>query len=71
MLNMQPELTEAMKIEAMEINHCHANLWKKALQTFRNISASNRKTLDDVLLVFGRKFVKPEPQALLNIIDAN
>ena len=36
---------------------------KKALQTFRNISALNKKTLDDVLIVFRRKYVKPESQA--------
>ena len=58
MLKMQPELTEAMKI-----NHFHAHLRKEALQTFRNISASNKKTLDDVLIVFRRKYVKPESQA--------
>ena len=58
MLKMQPEMTEAMKI-----NHFHAHLRKEALQTFRNISASNKKTLDDVLIVFLRKYVKPEAQA--------
>ena len=58
MLKMQPEMTEAMKI-----NHFHAHLQKEALQTFRNISAVNKKTLDDVLIVFRRKYVKPESQA--------
>ena len=58
MLKMQPEMTEAIKI-----NHFHAHLRKGALQTFRNISAVNRKTLDDVLIVFRRKYVKPESQA--------
>ena len=58
MLKMQPEMTEAMKI-----NHFHAHLRKEALQTCRNISASNKKTLDDVLIVFRRKYVKPESQA--------
>ena len=58
MLKMQPEMTEAMKI-----NHFHAHLQKEALQTFRNKSASNKKTLDDVLIVFRRKYVKPESQA--------
>ena len=52
MLKMQPEMTEAMKI-----SH------KEALQTFRNISASNKKTLDEVLNVFRGKYVKPESQA--------
>ena len=58
MLKMQTEMTEAMKI-----NRFQANLRKEALQTFRNISASNKKTLDDVLIVFRRKYVKPESQA--------
>ena len=58
MLKMQPEMTEAMKI-----NHFHDHLRKDALQTFRKISASNKKTLDDVLIVFRRKYVKPESQA--------
>ena len=47
MLKMQPEMTEAMKIK-----HFQAHLRKEALQTFRNISASNKRTLDDVLIVF-------------------
>ena len=58
MLKMQAQMTEATKI-----NHFHAHLRKKALQTFINISALNRKTLDDVLIVFRRKHVKPEQQA--------
>ena len=58
MLEMQPEMTEARKI-----NHFHAHLRKEALQTFRNITALNTKTLDDFLIVFRRKYVKPESQA--------
>ena len=58
MLKMQPEMTEAMKI-----NHFHAHLQKETLQTFRNISAINKKTLDDVLIVFRRNYVKPKSQA--------
>ena len=58
MLKMQPEMTEAMKI-----NLFHAHLQKEVFQTFRNKSASNKKTLDDVLIVFRRKYVKPESQA--------
>ena len=58
MLKTQPEMTEVMKI-----NHFHAHLRQEALQTFRNMSASNKKTLDDVLIVFRRKYVKPESQA--------
>ena len=56
-LKMQPDMTEAMKS-----NHFHAHLRKEALQTFRNKSALNKKTLDDVLLVFRWKYVKPESQ---------
>ena len=59
MLKMQPEMTEAMKIN---IFHAHLH-YKQALQTFRNKSASNKKTPDDVLIVFRRKYVKPESQA--------
>ena len=58
MLKMQPEMTEAMKV-----NHFHAHLRKQALQTFRNINAPNKKTVDDVLIVFRRKDDKPESQA--------
>ena len=58
MLKMQPEMTETMKIK-----HYHAHFLKEALQTFRNISASNKKTLDDELFVFRRKYVKQESQA--------
>ena len=58
MLKMQPKMTEAMKI-----NHFHAHLQKEAVQTFKKINASNKKTLDDVQIVFRRKYVKPEPQA--------
>ena len=58
MLKMQPEMTEAMKIK-----HFHAHQRKEAPQTFRNISALNKKTLDDVLIVFRRKYVKAESQA--------
>ena len=61
MLKMQPEMTEAMKI-----NHFHTHLQKEALQTFRNISALIKKTLDDVLIAFRRKNVKPESQATAN-----
>ena len=66
MLKMQPEMTETMKI-----NHFHAHLRKEALQTFRNISASNKRTLDDELLVFRRKYVKAESQLQLNTNGAN
>ena len=38
-------------------------LRKNALQTFRNISTANRQTIEDVLVIFRRKYVKPESQA--------
>ena len=57
-LEMQGKL-----IEAMKINHFHAHLRKEAPQAFRNVSACNKKTLNDVLIVFRRKYVKPESQA--------
>ena len=50
-------------IEAMKNNHFDAYLRNKAVQTFRNINASNIKTLDEVLIVSRRKHVKPESQA--------
>ena len=58
MLRKQPETTEAMII-----NDFHRDLRKEALQTFGNISSFNKKTLDDVLFLFQRKYVKPESQA--------
>ena len=58
MIKMQPAMTEQMKI-----NHFHSLLRKGALQTFRNINSINRQTLEDVLIIFRRKYVKPESQA--------
>ena len=55
MMKMQPEMTEQMKI-----NHFHSRLRKNALQTFRNISATKKQTLEDVLVIFRRKYVKSE-----------
>ena len=58
MIKIQPDMTETMKI-----NHFHSLLRKNALQTFRNINTDNRQTLEDILAVFRRKYVKPESQA--------
>ena len=58
MIKVQPEMTEQMKI-----NQFHSLLRKNALQTFRNISSANRQTLEDVLVIFRHKYVKPESQA--------
>ena len=58
MIKMQPALTEQIKI-----NHFHSLLRKRALQTFRNINSINRQTLEDVLVIFRRKYVKLESRA--------
>ena len=58
MIKMQPEMTEQMKI-----NHFHSLLRKNALQTFSKVNSTNRQTLEDVLVIFRRKYVKPESQA--------
>ena len=50
MHKMQPGLTEARKM-----NHFYANLRKEALKTIRNINATNRRTVEDVLIMFRRK----------------
>ena len=47
MLTLQPEMTEAMKI-----NHFLAYLRKEALKMFRKINTSNKKALDDLLIGF-------------------
>ena len=57
MLKLQPEMTEALKIK-----HFHACLRKEAIPLFRNICTSNKITLDDVLIVFRRKYVNSESQ---------
>ena len=58
MIKMLPVMTEQMKI-----NHFYSLLRKGALQTFRNINTINRQTLENVLVIFRRKYVKPESQA--------
>ena len=58
MIKMQPDMTETIKI-----NHFHSLLQKNALQTFRNINTANSQTLEEILAVFRRKYVKPESQA--------
>ena len=57
-LRMQPNLTEDMKI-----NHFHAYLRGLALKTFKNIQRTPNTTLEDILKVFRRKYVKPESSA--------
>ena len=58
MVKLQPEMAESM-----DINHFHSLVRKNALQTVRNINSAYRQTLEDVLAVFRRKYVKPESQA--------
>ena len=55
---MQPVMTEQVKN-----NHFQSLLRKGALQTFRYTNTINRVTLEDVLVIFRRKYVKPESQA--------
>ena len=57
-LKMQPHLTEDMKI-----NHFHAHLRGLALKTFKNIQRTSTTTLEDILVVFRRKYVKPKSSA--------
>ena len=57
-IKMQPEMSEQMKT-----NHFHKLLRKNALQTFRNIRTAKRQTLEDVLVIFRRKYVKSKSQA--------
>ena len=57
-LRMQPNVTEDMMI-----NHFHAHLRGLALKTFKNIQRTPTTTLEDILKVFRRKYVKPESSA--------
>ena len=57
-LRMQPALTEVMKI-----NNFHAHVRGLALKTFKNIQRTPTITLEDILVVFRRKYVKPESSA--------
>ena len=58
MLKMQPERTEAMKI-----NDFQPHLTVEALQTFRNINASNKRNLEEFLIVFCRNYVTLKSRA--------
>ena len=57
-LRMQSNLTDEMKI-----NHFHAHLRGLALKTFKNIRRTPSTTLEDILKVFRRKYMKPESSA--------
>ena len=55
---MQPNLTEEMKI-----NHFYAHLRGLALKKFNNIQRTPTTTLEDILKVFRRNYVKPGSSA--------
>ena len=57
-LRMQPNLLEDMKI-----NHFHAHRRGLALKTDKNIQRTPNTTLEDIIKVFRRKYVKPESSA--------
>ena len=52
---MQQNLTEVMKTK-----HFYAHLRSLALKTFKNIQRTPTTSLEDILKVFRRKYVKPE-----------
>ena len=58
MLKMQPGMKEARKI-----NLFHVHLGNEALQTFRNKNATNKRTAENLLIVFRRKNIKLESRA--------
>ena len=55
MMKMQPAMRK--------INPFHSLLRKGDVQTFRNINSIKRQTLEDVLVIFRRNYVKLESQA--------
>ena len=55
--------TLKMQPEEMKINHFHAHLRGLALKTFEHIQRTPATTLEDILVVFRRKYVKPESSA--------
>ena len=55
-LKIHNQLTEEDKI-----NHFHSLMRGDALQTFKNITSPNRESLGEILTVFRRKYVKPQP----------
>ena len=54
---MQLEVSEAMRVK-----HFHSHLQKDALQVFRKINARNRQTLENLVILFGQKYVKSQSQ---------
>ena len=58
MLRMQHQKSEAMKKK-----HFLSHSRKEALQVFRNMNASNKRTLEDLLIFFQRKYVRSLSEA--------
>ena len=50
--------------EEDKINYFHSLMRGDALQTFKNITSSNRETLGEILIAFRRKYVKPQSRAI-------
>ena len=57
-LKVHNQLTEGDKI-----NYFHSLMRDDALQTFKNISSPNPENLAEILIVFRRKYVKPQSMA--------
>ena len=57
-LNIRNQLTQEDKI-----NYFHSLMRGDALHTFKNITSPNRENLGEILTVFRRKYVKPQPMA--------
>ena len=57
-LKIHNELTEGDKV-----NYFHSLMRGDALYTFKNISSPNRENLTEILIVFPRKYVKPQSMA--------
>ena len=57
-LKIYKHLTEEDKMK-----YSHSLMRGDALQTFKNIASRNRENLGEVLTVFHRKYVKPQPMA--------
>ena len=58
MLKTQPETTQTK-----EMNHSHAHFRKEALNAFRNMNASNKRTPEDVFKKYRLKYVISESRA--------
>ena len=49
--------------KTMNNNHFYSHLRKERLQKFRNTNFSTRRTLENVIIIFQRKYVRPQSQA--------